>query len=338
MLDAMDWARIKRFLENKSLVIITTHVNPDGDGLGSEMAISDYCRQLGVKNRIVNVDPTPKLFEFLDPDRSIEIFNPEIHPSVFKRADALFMVDVSELDRLGVIREQIQSAGLEVGCLDHHIYNGPEFDMQIIDTDVSSTGELIFNALDHLGAEWTRVIVQSLYTCVLTDTGSFRFSNTTAFTHRMAARLIEYGADFTRIYQSIYESESPGHFLLKGKLLSSMQYECNDRLVWYVLTQDLLRESGVPIQETEGYSELPRQLKNLEISIMFTELQDNRVKASFRSKGRVPINELAKQFGGGGHKFAAGASFKVPLQEVIDQVVCKACNYLETAMRTIFKG
>ena len=331
----MEWFRIQQFLADKSLVIISTHLNPDGDGLGSELAMADYCRQLGINFRIINIDPTPDFFKFLDPTEMIEVFDPRIHESVFNQADALLLVDVSELNRIGAIRDQIHRNGMKVGCLDHHIYHGPEFDMQIIDTGASSTGELVFRALDALDADWSGQIVQSLYTCILTDTGSFRFSNTTAFTHRMAACLIEYGADMSRIYQQIYESDSPGRLQLKGRLLTSLNYECQGRVVWYVLTQKLLRETGVHLQETEGFSDIPRRLKDIEISIMFTELDDHQVKASFRSKGRIPINALAKQFGGGGHKFAAGASFNLPLQTVIDQVVGSARDYLRKHLCSI---
>ena len=325
----MDWTLFQRFLDDKSLIIISTHLNPDGDGLGSELAIADYCRQRGVKYRIINVDTTPRYFQFLDPGKSIQVYDANVHQDVFKQADALLLLDVSELDRIGAIKEQSRAAGLEIGCVDHHIYTGSGYDLQLIDTTASSTGELVFRLLDHLGADWTQTIVQSLYTCILTDTGSFRFSNTTAFTHRMAAHLIENGADFSRIYQQIYESDSPGLFQLKGQLLTRLQYECKGRFVWYVLSQKLLRETGVELEETEGFSDIPRRLRDVEISIMFTELDENLTKASFRSKGRIPVNELARQFGGGGHQFASGASFAEPLNPVVERVVRAACEYMD---------
>ncbi|MDZ7724914.1 MAG: bifunctional oligoribonuclease/PAP phosphatase NrnA [candidate division KSB1 bacterium] len=324
----MNWTLFQRFLEDKSLIILSTHLNPDGDGLGSELALADYCRQQGVQYRIINVDPTPRYFQFLDPEKKIEVYDASVHNAVFRQADALLLLDVSELDRIGAIKTQSRAAGLETGCVDHHIYTGPEYDLQLIDTTASSTGELVFRLLDHLGADWTRTIVQSLYTCILTDTGSFRFSNTTAFTHRMAARLIENGADYSRIYQQIYESDSPGLFQLKGKLLTRLHYECKGRFVWYVLSQALLCETGVELQETEGFSDIPRRLRDAEISIMFTELGENLTKASFRSKGRIPVNELARRFGGGGHQFASGASFEQPLKAVVERVVRAACEYM----------
>ncbi len=323
------WDAINRFFHNKQNILITTHLNPDGDALGSEIALANFFDQKGVTHRIINADLTPAFFHFLDAQGKIEQYQADEHDPLLSSFDGCIVVDVSEYKRLGALCNVIRNAPFPVACIDHHIANGEFGDVRVIDNRFASTGELVYDFLAVNNARFTQEIVDALYTCILTDTGSFRFSNTTPLTHRIAADLIEKKARFEYIYSQLYESDSRSRTRLKGRLLADMQFECNDRFAWFVLSQALLKEMNAQLWETEGFSELPRVVKGVEISIMFTETEEGLAKASFRSRGSIPINDLAAQFGGGGHKFAAGAELNMPLEKAIPLLRQAAKQHLE---------
>ncbi len=317
------WQPFLDFLADKSRLLITTHVNPDGDALGSEIALSEYLQSLGKEERIVNADPTPAIYAFLDPDGRIERFSPEAPP----RADACIVVDAAELHRLGAAAPCVER--LPVACIDHHFVEHPMGQVGIIDPGASSTGEMIFDFITAAGAALTPVMADALYTCLLTDTGGFRFNNTTARTHRAAAELLEAGARMRFIYESVYESYTKQRALLKGELLANLRFEVDDRLCWFVLSQEALRRTGASLQDAEGFSELANVIRSVKMSILFTELEDGTVKVGLRSKGAVPVRPLAEAFGGGGHLYAAGAVLRMPLAEAISVMVPAAIAHLQ---------
>lgn len=323
------WNPINTFLQGKKNILITTHLNPDGDALGSEIALAHYFKQIGLSFRILNSDPTPAFYEFLDLENMVQQFSPDTHGRLFATFDGCIIVDVSEFSRLGGMRDVVKDAAFPLACIDHHLSASRIAAAQVVDDRASSTGELVYDFLRSRNAKFTKEIVDALYTCILTDTGSFRYSNTSPNTHRIAADLLEKKARFQKIYSELYESDSKNRAWLKGRLLANMHFESDDRFAWFVLSQDLLSQTKAHIWESEGFSELPRIVKNVEISIMFTESKDGTVKASFRSKGNVPINELARQFGGGGHKFAAGAALSMTLDEAIPVLRDAAIKHLE---------
>lgn len=322
------WDAIRDFLHNKHNILITTHLNPDGDALGSELALANYFVEIGKEVRIINSDPLPHYFEFLTNGFKIEHYDPDVHTHDSLQFDGCFVVDVSEWKRLGTIANLLQSSDIPVACIDHHLSVGKLGTTQVIDNCASSTGELIYDLLKNMGADFSQGVVDSLYTCILTDTGSFKFSNTTARTHLVTSDLLAKGANYQKIYSELYESDSISRILLKGHLLANMQFDCDGRFAWFVMSHELQKKLGAKPWESEGFSDLPRAVKSVEISIMFSEDADGTAKASFRSKGRIPINTLAEQFGGGGHKFAAGAALDWPLDQAVDKVTVAAKEYL----------
>ncbi len=316
---------LKDFIKNKKRILITTHLNPDADGIGSELALAAFLQQQHIETVLLNSDPLPAFFTFLDTRQEIEQFQPERDNERIRSCDGVIIVDVSEKKRLGDIAEAIPET-MPLAVIDHHLVTEPVSEFMIIDENASSTGELIYELLNQYDVQWTREIIDALYACILTDTGSFRFSNTTAKTHRITAALLDHGARFQLVYSSIYESHSKHRAWLMGELLASMKFEADDKLAWFVLSQDVLQKTNAKLWEAEGLSDLPRSIKSVQISVMFTETKDGCAKASFRSRGLVPVNDLAAQFGGGGHKFAAGAHLDQPLDAAIKQVVdaCRA--------------
>jgi bifunctional oligoribonuclease and PAP phosphatase NrnA len=319
-----DWQGLRDFIKSKKRLLITTHVHPDGDAIGSEIALAEYCRQCGCEVHILNNDPTPEFFQFVDALQEIKLFDADRHESLIKSLDGCLVVDISDWARLKHIGRLLQQFKVPVACVDHHIPTDVMGPVQISLEYASSAGEVLYRFFKNSRATLTPSMVNALYLCVLTDTGSFRYSSTTPYTLRMAADLRHKGADFKQIYEQVYENESRARTILKGRILADLHFECDGRLAYFVLTQSLLRETGAELWETEGFSELPRLIKGVEISIMFTETADHHVKVSFRSKGHIPVNGLAMKFHGGGHLYAAGATLTAPLAGTIEQVLAEA--------------
>ncbi|MBN1996357.1 bifunctional oligoribonuclease/PAP phosphatase NrnA [candidate division KSB1 bacterium] len=316
-----NWKSLQEFIGFHQRFLITTHIHPDGDAIGSQLALASYLDQQGKQAVLINCESTPKFFKFLDPQKRIEIFHAGRHNHIIQSCDGAFVVDISDWARLKEVGMALKKYKTPIACIDHHIPTDLIADVEISDTQVSSTGELLYEFFRKVKAHFDATIVDALYTSILTDTGSFRFSNTTPRTHQIAADLIRRGARFQDIYRNAYENDSKNRAQLRGRLMADIKFECNDRLAWFALTQNLINDYGVELWETEGFSELPRSIENVEISLMFTEGQNGTTKISFRSKGTIPVNQLAGQLGGGGHKFASGATVKQDLETTISQVV-----------------
>ena len=319
-----DWQGLRQFIKSKKRLLITTHVHPDGDAIGSEIALAEYCRTCGCEVLIINNETTPEFFQMVDVQREIVPFNAAVHETAIQSMDGCLVVDISDWARLKEIGKLLQRYQIPVACVDHHIPTDVMGPVQINLQYASSAGEVLYRFFKACHVKLNLAMVNALYMCVLTDTGSFRYSNTTPFTLRMAADLRHKGADFKQIYEQVYESESRARTILKGRMLSNLQFLCDGRLVFFILTQAHLQQCGAEMWETEGFSELPRLIKGVEISIMFTETTDQHVKMSFRSKGHIPINGLAMKFSGGGHLYAAGATLAGSLEDVIPQVLAQA--------------
>ena len=319
-----DWKAVQKFLNRYNRFLITTHLNPDGDALGSELAVAYYLQHTGKHPVILNASPTPNQYQFLDADNQIRQYDPDEHGREVKNCDAAIILDLSDWRRLDNVGDAIQKLDLPRICIDHHL-NGEQLgNPQVIDETASSTGELVYDYLKSANAEITKKIAEALYTCILTDTGSFRFTNTSPTAHRIVADLIERGADFRKLYQNVYENVSPGLMKIKGQVLGNLNYECEGGLVWFAITNEMMQQAGIRRSDLEGFAEMPREISGVQISLMFSETEDGKVKMSARSKGKIEVNGLASKFSGGGHKFAAGAVFNLPLAEVVKAVLPEA--------------
>ncbi|GBD92567.1 bifunctional oligoribonuclease and PAP phosphatase NrnA [bacterium BMS3Abin05] len=316
--------RLKQLIASHNRFVLTTHVNPDGDGLGSEMAFYHYLRHLGKEVFIWNPNPIPPNYAFLDPGHVIEVFGKKRHKSRLEAVESVFILDISDWCRLKAFGEWLIRQKLPTVCIDHHP-NGERFaGLEFLITAASSTGEIVYDILKALGAEFTPAISEAVYTAVLTDTGSFRFNNTTPKAHRIAAELIKNGVDFQAVYENIYEKEPAEKIALLGMVLQKLHFEYGGRLVWFKITGEMLKAVGLKPEDSDGFSDFPRRIDGVEVSLMFVQVSLRRTKVSFRSKGNIIINDLAREVGGGGHQYASGAIVQKPLEETIKMVLEKA--------------
>jgi len=337
MVNSSKWDTLLDVFDSNESFLITTHINPDGDALGSEIALAQYLRAHNKTVHIVNISHTMSNYKFLDPEEDIFVFDTDKHMNLIEETDVFIFVDISDWDRLGLLGKHIRRLKTPTVCIDHHHVTKKFSDIDIIYESASSTGELIYDFLNYTNFEIDIRIATAIYTCILTDTGSFRFSNTNAKTHNIAANLMQKGVDSRKIYEYVYESNSPNKLILMGMALSTLRFECDYRMAWFYITQEMFKKADAHMWDTEGFSEIPRTIKGVEVSLLFTELEKKKIKISLRSKGKIIINQFANRLGGGGHDYAAGAIVSKSLQDTIPWVLSemiKIINLHQHSLRT----
>jgi bifunctional oligoribonuclease and PAP phosphatase NrnA len=321
-------AAIAQMLKPGLRVALTTHVNADGDGAGSEVALWHALTSLGCRVAIANPTPFPDRFAFL-----LEGNGQADHSSsaarYLERADLIVVLDISDLSRLGHLAQAVAKRGVPVACVDHHLSDGSLPDgPRLIDPSASATGELVYDLLRAANWPVTPVIARALYVAILTDTGGFRFSNTTPNTLRIAADLLEEGLDPEEIYRHVYASNPEGRVRLIGDVVETLVVERDVGLAWVTVPPGTLERYGLPPDQLDGVVELPRSIDGIRLAVLFRILANGRVKVSFRSVGDVNVAALAERFGGGGHRRASGASLEGTLGEVQEVVLNAAREIL----------
>lgn len=326
MLEALE--AVAAELKQHNTFVLTTHVNPDGDGLGSEVALAEWLAAHGKKVQILNHSATPDFYRFLDPNQRIKQFNEQRDVLAIASADVIVVMDTNHADRLRSMHQHVLTSKARKIIIDHHL-DPEEFAQQyLIDDDATSTGEIVYHLLCNNGSTLSPVIASALYCAIMTDTGSFRFPRVDAETHRIVAHLIECGADPVQIYHNVYEQWSAGRVQLLGDALASLRTEYDGKLAHITISQHDLKNTGTTEVDTDNFTIYPMNVEGVVAGILFLELNDG-VKMSFRSKGDIPINELAKEFGGNGHKNAAGARlYNCSLDEIKRRVLKAASHYV----------
>ncbi len=308
--------KLAALLVSGSRVCLTTHVNPDGDGLGSEVALAHLLRARGVNVSICNPTPTPERFDFLFRDLA-GVDRTSKAVVELRRADVIVVLDISELSRLGGLAETVAQRGVPVICIDHHVSPGALPDgPRYIDSTAAATGELIHRIAGELGWPIGPSAAHALYVALVTDTGSFRFSNTTPATLRTAAHLIECGADPEAVYRDVYASGTVGRPRLLAEVLDTLVHEAEPGLAWLTVPEGALERHGVDSDDLDGVVEHARAIGGVRLALLFRQVSAGRIKVSFRSVGSVDVAALARQFGGGGHTKAAGAAIVGSLDAV----------------------
>ncbi|MGB7212742.1 MAG: bifunctional oligoribonuclease/PAP phosphatase NrnA [Gemmatimonadales bacterium] len=305
-------------------ICLTTHVNPDGDGLGSELGLLRLLKVRGVDAIITNPSPTPERYAFMfrgveGIDRSGEAVKE------LRKADLIVVLDIGDLGRLGSLADTVHDRGVPVACIDHHLSGGTlPAGPRYVDVQAAATGELVHEIAVANG--WTLDVdaARALYVAIFTDTGGFRFSNTRPRTLRTAAALLETGLDTEQIYLDLYASAPEGRIRLLAESLDTLVVEPERGLAWITIPPGALERHDVSPDDLDGVVEYPRSIKGIRLALLFREIAGGRVKVSFRSVGDVDVAALAKPFGGGGHAKASGASLPGSLAEVQATVLAAA--------------
>jgi bifunctional oligoribonuclease and PAP phosphatase NrnA len=311
------------------LVVLSTHMNADGDGCGSQVALARLLAQRGVRCRIVNPTPWPELFRFLLGD-DVEDATARGARAV-RDADVLTVLDISDVSRLGTLADTVRKLKVPRLVVDHHVASDdPAGDIILADTEACATGELVYDIARVLELEITPDIAQGIYIALLTDTGGFRFSNTTPRCHAIAAEMLQAGVDPERTYIRVFASAPPGRVNLLAEVLATFEFDAEAGLSWLSMTAGALERHGVRAEDLDGITEHARAVAGTRMALFFRDLGHGKVKLSFRSTGDVDVNRFARRFGGGGHVKAAGAMVTGSLEEAQRTVVDAAREYLRT--------
>lgn len=318
------WQKIISVIENNERFILSSHINPDCDALGSELALAEHLRRLGKTVTIINTDPVSPNFRFLDPKQRINQFAEKRHTRLIKKADVIVVLDASgNWERLGVVGQSLAQADAVKICIDHHPDPVDFVDVAVVDTEASATGELIYDLIVTMGGQITKSMAQALYAAILTDTGSFRFPKTSPRTHRITASLLTAGAVPMTIYQQIFEQNLLGAIQVRGHIMESIQVTADSQIAFYGVTQQTLERFKVKSSELDGIASLGQMIKGVRVTVFGLELPQNRIKLSLRSDGSAAINTIAAEYGGGGHPSAAGAIAEGTLEDVLAAIVHK---------------
>jgi bifunctional oligoribonuclease and PAP phosphatase NrnA len=308
-------------------VALSTHMNADGDGCGSETALARMLAQRGLDVRIVNPTPWPDLFAFLLGD-DVRNDTPR-GTAALRDIDLLIVLDISDVKRLGVLADAVRTLRVPKLVIDHHIASDePAGTVALSDVSACATGELVYDLGRTLGFDITPSIAQSLYTAILTDTGSFRFSNATPRCHAVSADLLAAGVDPEEMYVRVYASAPPGRLRLLGEVLSTLGVDESCGLTWLSMNAGALEKYDVRPEDLDGIVEHARSIAGTRMALFFRDLGYGKVKVSFRSTGDVDVNAFARQFGGGGHAKASGALVAGSLDAVRAEVIAAAREFL----------
>ncbi|HEY8174083.1 MAG TPA: bifunctional oligoribonuclease/PAP phosphatase NrnA [Gemmatimonadaceae bacterium] len=319
--------RLARELQPGRRVALSTHINADGDGCGSETAVARLLAQRGMAVHIVNPTPWPDLFDFLLADDVVD--RSADGADALKGIDLLIVLDISDVKRLGALADAVRSLKVPRVVIDHHIASEESAgDIVLTDTTACATGELVYDLALELGYEITPRIAKALYSAILTDTGGFRFSNTTPRCHAIAADLLAVGVDPEELYQRVYASAPAGRLRLIAEVLQTLGVEEQKGLAWLSMPAGAMERHHVRQEDLDGIVEYARSVAGTRMAVFFRDLGHGKVKASFRSTGAVDVNAFARKFGGGGHARASGALIAGNLDDVRARVLAAARQVL----------
>ena len=322
------WSGIRQFIDRHDSFVVTSHINPDGDAIGSEMGLTHFLRALGKQVVIMNSTETPEVLRFLDPEDEIRVWGEPGTRELLDDVDAIFIVDVNNWEHIGYVGRALQARSLPRACIDHHQESTRDFaDVTVSDTTAAATGVLILEMIRDSDVELTRSMADALFAAILTDTGTFRFSNTDARALRAAADLCDAGSIAFEMHRKVFGSKTWGAGRMLGPVLSTLESAAGGRLAWISATLESINNAGATHDDMDGFADLVRSIKGVELVLFFKETSEGDIKVSLRSNGNVDAHAIAKHFGGGGHIMASGMRVQGPMQHAIDMVT-RECLHL----------
>jgi len=307
--------RIAEIINAGSRFLIASHVRPDGDSIGSVLALYHMLKDRGKESVVYSQDKTPDVYSFL-PGTEVIVHRLEQGMSF----DAVVLLDCSDIDRVGDEAPIIGTMNPIIN-IDHHRSNTVVAPYSVVDAEASSTGEILCRLMKRAGVTITPDIAVNIYTALLTDTGSFRYSNTGSETLRMAAEMVDRGADARFIAEHIYETTPLVKIRLMERSLQTLKFDCDGTVGSLVVTGNMLEETGALPEHTEGLVDLVRSINGVMIAVFYQEMTDGTFKASLRSKGDADVSRIAQAFGGGGHLNASACMIEGDIATVKEKLL-----------------
>ena len=309
-----DFSAICRVLREKERFLIACHENPEGDAIGSELALALALRKMGKTATVLNADPVPANLLFLPGADSV------VFAEDGSKYDVAVVVDCGSPERTGRVAQELLKCPLLVN-IDHHRTNGDLGELSLIDPDAAATGLLIHRVLSAMKYEIGLDVATNLYVAVLTDTGSFHYGSSSPEAFEVAGEMVRRGVDPWAVAEQVYETQSAQRLRLLGRVLDSLDVSSDGRVACITSLCEDLREFASGKDALEGFINYPRSIVGVEVAVSFREEEGGVIRVSFRSKGRVDVSAVAARFGGGGHRNAAGCSVPGTLADVKKKVL-----------------
>jgi phosphoesterase RecJ-like protein len=316
----LDWRPFVELVKRHESFVLTSHMRPDCDALGSELALAYALRSLGKQVRIVNGDAVPPHIAFIDPHHDVEVLVRDVRADELK-PDVHIVLDTSAWNQLGPMADVVRKSSALKVVVDHHV-SGDEMSAEVYkETASEATGRLVLEIIDALRVPVSADMAMVLFAAIATDTGWFRFASVTAATYAAAGRLVYSGARPKEIFAALYERNSIARLKLQGRILTSVKTDCGGRLIYSSATPTDLAETGAEATDTEDVVNRLLGVAGVEVALLFLELGPQETKVSLRSRTGFDVRAVAATFGGGGHTAASGVRYPGPLAAAVAAVV-----------------
>jgi phosphoesterase RecJ-like protein len=316
----IDWRPFVELVKRHESFVLTSHMRPDCDAIGSELGLAYALRSLGKQVRIVNGDPVPPHIAFIDPHKDVAVLGSEVAADSLK-PQVFIVLDTSAWNQLGPMADVVRMSSALKVVIDHHV-GGDEMSAEVYkDSASEATGRLVLEIIDALRVPVSADMAMVLFAAIATDTGWFRFASVTAATYAAAGRLVYSGARPKEIFAALYERNSIARLKLQGRILINAKTECGDRLIYSTATPKDLAETGAEATDTEDIVNRLLGVAGVEVALLFLELGPQETKVSLRSRTAFDVRAVAAPFGGGGHTAASGVRYPGPLAAAVAAVV-----------------
>lgn len=317
----IDWSPFVEFVHQHQRFLLTTHIRPDGDGLGSMIGLADTLQRLDKGCRMVVASKKPPRYDFLDPQQCIQEFHEATEAD--RQAEAVIILDTGTWNQLGSFGLYLKTLDCPRLVIDHHLTQDDLRGLRLVDTSAEATGRLVYEAIQALGLSPSERAAQALLVALAMDTGWFRHNNTSPATFTLASELTRQGARPAELYDLLFEQNTLGKLKLTGLILDRLQTSTDGRVAWSELHRGDYEATGATPQDTEDLVNYTRSVRGVEVGLFFMEQPRGGVKVSFRSRSRVDVARLAEKFGGGGHRLASGAILELPLEQARQKVLAE---------------
>ena len=330
----IDWDAVHNVINNATSIMLTTHENPDGDGLGAESGLYYHLKEQNKDVRIINYSPLPREYKYLNPDNIFECYDNESHDDWIKDIDLVIVFDVGDFLRIRTLVNTIEKYDIETMNIDHHPHPDDNvFTYNLVNLSAAATGCMVYDYLKVVREKpISKNSLLGIYTAMMTDTGCFRYSNTDNKCHEIAIECLNIGIETHKIYQHIYENSTRSRVKLMGEFLSNLEYELDGAFAWFIISNEMMKVANAKRSDVDGFTDMVRTISGVEVSLMIFQQNDSSCRINFRSKGRYSVNDIAKELGGGGHAFAAGAVVNGSLKDVSSDVVKATSISIEKKM------
>ena len=324
----LDWSPLTDFLRRHDRPLLMTHVRPDADGLGSQLALREALLEIGKFPRVVIASKLPPRYAFMDPGRTLI---EEFRHGDFADRDCVVVLDTGTWNQLGEFAPFLKASPLPRAVVDHHRTQDDLGGLRMVDIAAEATGRLAHEIIAALGVKPSPAAANNLFMALATDTGWFRHPNATPATFALAGELQALGANPTELYEKLYEAAPLARFRLTGVAINRLQARAGGRVAFTEIVLADYKDTGATPGDTEDLINLPRSVEGVEVALVFIEQTDGGTKVSFRSRS-VDVSKVAERFGGGGHKLASGARLALPLAKARDEVLAAVDAALTPAM------